>query len=451
MKSRTGLIVGLTLIAVAAIALGQQNSGGGLVRLPTLQAQYEARVRADVEEPFLKGLAELNTRYGQALDQAFRDAQSAGNLKETLAVKAEIERAAKGEALPADDAADLPTALLRLRTGYRQSYDLLATRKGDGQANLRKIYVAELQKIVAELTKQGDLSGAQAVQKRIDEQTVAANAAGAATAPGGPVPSPRPGTVGVVSDLQRTTKEQPFINSLGMKFVPVPGTKVLFCIHETRYKDYAAYASGFPGVDDGWKDQTCDGYALTERNEDHPVIRISWDDAKAFCEWLSKKEGKTYRLPTDEEWSIAVGLGSAEKHSEGTTPATFNGKESTEFPWGGDFPPKTRDRVGNYGDESRKAKAPISGVIYLDGYDDGYPTTAPVMSYQPNKLGLYDLGGNMWEWCEDWYDAAKQRRVLRGGAWRSCEPSTMLSSIRDRFGTSYRHVSSGFRPVLVIP
>src|SRR5690606_36612881 len=95
------------------------------------------------------------------------------------------------------------------------------------------------------------------------------------------------------------TKEQPFENSLGMKLVPVPGTEVLFCIHETRWKDYAAYAAENPGIRGGWKDQGFDGFTIAERAEEHPVAHVNWEDARAFCAWLSKKEGRTYRLPTD--------------------------------------------------------------------------------------------------------------------------------------------------------
>jgi formylglycine-generating enzyme required for sulfatase activity len=179
------------------------------------------------------------------------------------------------------------------------------------------------------------------------------------------------------------------------------------------------------------------------------VVGVSWADAQAFCVWLSKKEGKTYRLPTDEEWSIAAGLGQAEKRTKDTTPAMLTNKESTEFPWGGDFPPKSNDMAGNYSDESRKAKAHKDVAKYLEGYDDGYPTTAPVMSFKPNKLGLYDLGGNLWEWCEDWYDHAQQERVLRGGCWTTPERILMLSSVRHHNPPTNRSYGNGFRVVLV--
>lgn len=181
-----------------------------------------------------------------------------------------------------------------------------------------------------------------------------------------------------------------------MKFVPVPGTEVLFCIHEVRYKDYATYAAENPDIDDSWKNQRHDNFAITERAKEHLVVNVSWEDAQKFCFWLSQKEARSYRLPTDKEWSIAVGIGRDEEWKSDTTPATVF-KSQNEFPWGDQWPPPKG--IGNYSDESRKAKAPYAPksptdyALYLEDYDDGFPTTAPVMSFKPNKLGLYDLEG----------------------------------------------------------
>lgn len=221
-------------------------------------------------------------------------------------------------------------------------------------------------------------------------------------------------------------------NSLGMKFVFVPGTQVLMCIHETRYRDYAAYAAEVANVDSSWKTQEAD----ITNNTDHPVTKVSWEDAQAFCAWLSKKEGRNYRLPTDKEWSYAVGIGPKEKWEKETTPRMLDGKEPDEFPWGGSYPPTTEDRAGNYG--------------VFGGYTDGYDSTAPVMSFKPNKLGLYDLGGNVWEWCEDRYDNAQSTRVLRGGSWHNVDRGNLLSSSRSLNLLGSRFNNYGFRCVLVV-
>ena len=138
----------------------------------------------------------------------------------------------------------------------------------------------------------------------------------------------------VPTALEKTTKEQPWQNSLGMKFVPVPGTQVLFCIWDTQVQDYSAFVDA-TGNDttggmwslgqDGWKQL---GATWKEpgfsQGPTHPVVGVSWYDATAFCAWLTARErrsgvlpaGASYRLPTDREWSIAVGLDS----ESGTTP-----------------------------------------------------------------------------------------------------------------------------------
>jgi len=206
-----------------------------------------------------------------------------------------------------------------------------------------------------------------------------------------------------------------FTNSLGMKFVPVPGTKVMFCIHETRNADYAAYAE--PSI----------GAEHTSIKDQHPVVNVSWEDAAAFCAWLSAKEGKSYRLPTDHEWSCAVGIGSLE--DESASPASKDGKIQEVYPWGGDYPPGPKD--GNYD---------VSGV------GDGYAGAAPVMQFKANELGLYDLGGNVWEWCED---SSASYRVLRGGSWGTYDRGVLASSCRGNGTPGGRYDIRGFRVVVL--
>jgi formylglycine-generating enzyme required for sulfatase activity len=232
-----------------------------------------------------------------------------------------------------------------------------------------------------------------------------------------------------------------------MKFVAVPGTDVLFCIHETRRQDYAAYADDVPGVDGSWKNQQVGGIPCGDK-DDHPVVGVSWEDAQKFCEWLSKKEGKTYRLPTDEEWSIAVELGRKGKRGKDTTPEMQIGKETTELPWGSDYPPKTEDQAGNYADTAWKEKSPTKE--FIEGYTDGFPTTAPVMSFKPNKSGLYDMGGNVWEWVEDWWNAAQNERVLRGASFINSGRDPLLSSCRNQTLPSTRRNNNGFRCVVEV-
>ncbi len=186
-----------------------------------------------------------------------------------------------------------------------------------------------------------------------------------------------------------------FVNTLGMKFVALPGTDELICIHETRRKDYAAYADAVPGVDESWKAPVIDGKPLVQ-SDDHPVVAVSWEDATAFCAWLSQKEGRSYRLPSEHEWNLAV----ADKLDDpkAISPADLAKKIAPQNPWG----TGSVEKGGNY-----------------DGGKDGHAGTAPVMSFLPNHLGIYDLGGNAWEWCDDLFAPDQKERVLRGCGYRN--------------------------------
>lgn len=203
-----------------------------------------------------------------------------------------------------------------------------------------------------------------------------------------------------------------FVNSLGMKFVSVPGTEALVSIWDTRVQDYRAYAEANPGVDASWKNP---GY---KQGEDHPVVMVSWHDAQAFCAWLTQKERKEgkigqdqeYRLPTDEEWSAAAG--------------------PDKYPWGNQWPPPKG--AGNF-DPSVNA--------------DDFVNTSPVGSFAANQYGLYDMGGNVDQWC---VLADTQRCLVRGSDWTFHLADDLTSSRRDT-GTpaEYRGMNCGFRCVLV--
>ena len=132
------------------------------------------------------------------------------------------------------------------------------------------------------------------------------------------------------------------------------------------------------------------------------MVCVSWNDAQAFCDWLSKKEGKKYRLPTEAEWEYACRTGT-------TTPFYFgNSLNSDNANYNGDYP---------YGTTT---KGPW------------LKCTTPVGTYKPNAFGLYDMHGNVWQWCQDWHELyyytnsppsdppgpnAGTFRVLRGGGW----------------------------------
>ncbi len=258
-------------------------------------------------------------------------------------------------------------------------------------------------------------------------------------------------------------KEHPFVNTLGMKFVPVPipgGKPVLFCVWKTRVKDFEAFVSetkyeseksGMNALTPAGKGERnigswrIPGFAQTELN---PVCGVNYDDAVAFCAWLSKKEGKRYRLPTDHEWSCAAGIGDRERAED--SPRSKDRKIKGVYPWGTQWPPPKS--AGNYaGAECTGQKSLPPKYTVIAGYEDGFIFTSPVGSFNPNPLGLYDLGGNLWEWCDDWIDSEKrerQHKVLRGGCWGDDLPVCLLTSFRRHEDPKERGNIFGFRVVM---
>lgn len=244
--------------------------------------------------------------------------------------------------------------------------------------------------------------------------------------------------------MKKTPKLMPgsVTNSLGMNFVLLPGTKSRICVHETRERDYAAYLAANPVASDyltrpmalwGWRD--------------HPV-RANWDEAAAFCTWLSLKEGKKYRLPTDEEWSRAAGIWEKEKRKPNPSPADLGRDVLKLHSWGTVWPPP--DGAENLFDLSRNADHPRWNAADMGTYDDGFSESAPVMSFSPNKLGIYDLGGNMAEWVEDWNDATRQFRVARGASYNDHRVEDLYLSSRKARRSIDRYYL-GFRIVLEVP
>ncbi len=163
---------------------------------------------------------------------------------------------------------------------------------------------------------------------------------------------------------------------------------------------------------------------IPEGKEEHPVVYVSWHDAVAFCEWLSRVSGETIRLPSEAEW---------EKAARGT--------DGRRYPWGNEKPSKA-----------------------LCNYASGWFSagTTPVGKYSPqgdSPYGCVDMAGNVWEWMNDWYDddyysqsstrnppgpASGEGRVLRGGAWSSYE-NYVRAAYRGRSEPGYRDVYIGFR------
>jgi formylglycine-generating enzyme required for sulfatase activity len=159
-------------------------------------------------------------------------------------------------------------------------------------------------------------------------------------------------------------------------------------------------------------------------NPTYPVEQVSWEDCQEFIRRLNGMGIGTFRLPTEAEWEYACRAG-----------------KQTAFSFGGD--PRKLEKYANYfGTPKEGERSPM-----------------PVGSFAPNAWGLYDMHGNVWEWCSDWYStyqATKQTdpvgpahgvsRVERGGSWY-CSPVRCRSAHRYRYSPSYRYYTLGFRLV----
>ena len=134
---------------------------------------------------------------------------------------------------------------------------------------------------------------------------------------------------------------------------------------------------------------------------------MSWEDAKAYCKWLSGVSARAYRLPSEAEWEYCCRAGTTTAYSTG--------------------------------DQITKKQAQFSEGSYGSGKQ-----TVEVGSFPPNAWGIYDLHGNVWEWCEDKYEASSSSRVLRGGSWYVI-PDILRSAYRDNYSPVSRDYDIGFR------
>ncbi len=210
-------------------------------------------------------------------------------------------------------------------------------------------------------------------------------------------------------------------------------------VNESGYRTEAERQDGCHSwIGDGKEEKIKDhnwsntGFPQTDRD---PVVCVSWNDVHNYIQWLNKIDGSNYRLLTEAEWEYAARSG---------------GKEY-QYSWGNGVP------SGNVADES--AKEELSGLSIWKGYRDGYAYTAPVGSFSPNDLGIYDMSGNVYEWVLDWQEDnyyghspkfnprgpdKGTYKILRGGAW-DLQPDTARTTSRYWNEAGARAVCMGFR------
>ena len=168
---------------------------------------------------------------------------------------------------------------------------------------------------------------------------------------------------------------------------------------------------------------------------DHPVVLVSWNDVQRYLEWLTDTSGKPFRLPTEAEWEYACRAGS-----------------QTQYPWGDSI--SAAVEYGNFSDKSTQL---LNKSWEAVPWANGHTFVSPVSSFRPNAWGLFDMVGNVWEWCADWFGPyppgevtdptgplTGTHRVRRGGSWCYYLRSARCS-FRHRYLPTDRDSSVGFR------
>ena len=251
-------------------------------------------------------------------------------------------------------------------------------------------------------------------------------------------------------------------NSIGMSLVRIPEGTFQMGSETGRLDEYPVHAVQFTKAffigrtevtNRQWKLVVGEPPARWG-SPDQPARWVGWHEAVEFCEKLSslpaeRKAGYTYRLPTEAEWEYACRAGSHTRYSFGEDPADL-----TTYAW----------MVTNscaklvVGDEPRKDEKDR----FLNGGDSSRCTTHPVGMLKPNSWGLFDMHGNVWEWCSDWYGpyahakttdpsgpAEGPGRVFRGGSWRA-HAGYCPTAFRGSLDPTYRLDDLGFRVVMIL-
>ncbi len=234
-------------------------------------------------------------------------------------------------------------------------------------------------------------------------------------------------------------------------------TPFWICTTEVSLAQFQCFDPGHRNgfYDQHYKDQVRPGYAMDK--PDYPVIRVSWNQALAFCNWLSERSRRNVTLPTEAQWEYACRAGSASVMSFGSV--------TNDFAPFANLADLQLRKMAVIGVDPQPMKNPNKYWDFLPKIatvDDGHMLLAPVASYRPNAWNLHDMHGNVGEWCLDTYrpypyaantddlrDAGPAvRKVVRGGSWND-RPHRATSSFRLDFPSWQQIYNVGFRPVII--
>ena len=200
-----------------------------------------------------------------------------------------------------------------------------------------------------------------------------------------------------------------------IQFIYIPALKKYVGKYEVSNKQYRCFKTSH---NSGLHQQN------TLDNDDQPAVAVSWNDASAFCAWMTKTFGDSqwqFRLPSEQEWETVAACG-----------------KSVEYPWGDGPVPRNWNYFGvENPDVTQK----------LSKHNDRYRVSCPVQKSGANAWGLFGVGGNVWEWCEDTDDAEGKTRALKGASWSDCAPLFLSISRRSSYTADYASVSIGFRVI----
>lgn len=452
----------------------RESSAPEIVRAMTI---YKSQVDA-IKENTLKHREDLEQKYVAALLELESDLRDRGNLQHLLVVRTEIERFEKDPAADIDNIDALPEMMRTywntLITHRKQFDDEDTTRI----AALTQRFLKHLNELKVTLTRQDRITDALEVEKEIAavllspylvptlnivveagrqkveariEQTKGPAAvlgkigryrleAGAEYEFEVSYTETRPQrrwhteTLSVTADWHGVQSRQIVMQeclgpaqgrnwtspSTGMEFIWIPVLKLWVGKFEVTNGEYRKMTP----------DHYSRSYANLSLNGDRqPVVFVNFYDAKAYAEWMTERDkmqlrGMRYRLPSEREWMAFAQCG-----------------DGREYPWGNEWPPPS-GRAGNYsGQESAIG-------IMIDGYNDGFPVTAPVDQLWKNPWGLYGVGGNVWEACAS-DSSGNSFGAWRGASWNYSDQDFLRVSTRINFGGSYRNLNRyGFRLVM---